>query len=73
MTGHGKPRQRLCSRIPFVNFQQRCSQFYMMAYFIGINARAPPEPYYGRTIGQFTDFAHGIRVKMMSCVCEESK
>ncbi|CRL05403.1 CLUMA_CG018002, isoform B [Clunio marinus] len=28
---------------------------------IGINARAPPEPYYGRTIGQFTDFAHGIK------------
>lgn len=30
--------------------------------FSGINARAPPEPYYGRTIGQFTDFAHGIKV-----------
>lgn len=31
--------------------------------FSGINARAPPENYFGRTIGQFTDFAHGIRVR----------
>lgn len=31
----------------------------------GINARAPPEPYYGRAIGQFTDFAHGIKVRIM--------
>lgn len=30
--------------------------------FIGINARAPPEPYYGRLIGNFTEFAHGIKV-----------
>ncbi|KAG5670982.1 hypothetical protein PVAND_001209 [Polypedilum vanderplanki] len=27
----------------------------------GINARAPPEPYYGRYIGTFTEFAHGIK------------
>ncbi|XP_053947186.1 protein Skeletor, isoforms B/C [Anastrepha ludens] len=25
------------------------------------SGRAPPEPYYGRYIGQFTNFAHGIR------------
>jgi hypothetical protein len=33
-------------------------------FFIGINARAPPEPYYGRLIGSFTEFAHGIKVKL---------
>jgi len=33
-------------------------------FFIGINARAPPEPYYGRIIGSFTEFAHGIKVKL---------
>ncbi|XP_067619466.1 protein Skeletor, isoforms B/C [Eurosta solidaginis] len=25
------------------------------------SGRAPPEPYYGRSIGQFTNFAHGIK------------
>lgn len=32
--------------------------------FLGINARAPPEPYYGKEIGLFTDFAHGIKVNV---------
>lgn len=27
----------------------------------------PPEPYYGREIGIFSDFAHGIRVKLIKC------
>jgi hypothetical protein len=29
--------------------------------FSGINAR-PPEPYYGRLIGHFTEYAHGVKV-----------
>ena len=37
--------------------------YYYIHFFTGINARAPPEPYYGRLIGSFTEFAHGIKVK----------
>jgi hypothetical protein len=35
-------------------------------FFAGIfiHARAPPENYYGRFIGTFTEFAHGIQVTM---------
>lgn len=44
--------------LSFLNLSHPC---------VGINAREyrmarPPEPYYGREIGKFTEFAHGIRV-----------
>lgn len=35
---------------------------YVNLFLIPADGRAPPEPYYGRFIGQFTNFAHGIKV-----------
>lgn len=40
--------------------------FHYVFFFFSANARAPPEPYYGRYVGIFTDFAHGIKVSLMS-------
>lgn len=34
---------------------------------IAVAGRAPPEPYYGRYIGEFTNFAHGIKVSSHLC------
>ena len=31
-------------------------------FYFSAHGRAPPEPYYGRFIGKFTNFAHGIKV-----------
>lgn len=37
---------------------------FIMSFILTANGRAPLEPYYGRYIGNFTEFAHKIMVRV---------
>ncbi|XP_055676424.1 protein Skeletor, isoforms B/C isoform X2 [Lutzomyia longipalpis] len=38
-----------------------CTNAFPYHVYRKLHSRAPPEPYYGRLIGQLTEFAHGIK------------
>lgn len=40
---------------------------FIMSFILTANGRAPLEPYYGRYIGNFTEFAHKIMVRLSFC------
>lgn len=40
---------------------------FIMSFILTANGRAPLEPYYGRYIGNFTEFAHKIMVRVFFC------
>lgn len=40
------------------------SKLMSSIFNITVEGARPPEPYYGREIGSFTDFAHGIKVSI---------